>query len=267
MPPEIAVALNMNEINFQGQHDPPFAVSLTAGALARALNEVVDLAAIDRALAAGASQVRRNTAEAEGFAEEWMVAGAERDMLAELVAPATAAANMASSRQEVAVVAAQECSILTDILAGRAEQMDWAERTERIAHRMNRLVTAGVAAVDVATCRQKEAAFAAQECGVLTDLLAERADQMDRVRRAELTAHTMSRLVAAGIACRKEAERAGAEAVHMAAEAAALEGALAAHIKATSWVLQTVQKAEEVRETFDAAMKSAGACPLCGRVT
>ena len=46
-PKEVADILNLADINFQGQHDAPFMLSLTPGKLAEAINDIVDLAAID----------------------------------------------------------------------------------------------------------------------------------------------------------------------------------------------------------------------------
>lgn len=49
-PEEIRQALRLSEINFQGQHDPPFLLGLTPGQVARELNKIVDLEAIDTIL-------------------------------------------------------------------------------------------------------------------------------------------------------------------------------------------------------------------------
>ena len=49
-PEDVADVLNVNVINFQQQHDPPFLFSSTPGQVATALNQVVDLTIIDSTL-------------------------------------------------------------------------------------------------------------------------------------------------------------------------------------------------------------------------
>ena len=50
VPKEITDICNMQEINFQGQHDSPFMLAETAGECGRMLNKCVDLTAIDTVL-------------------------------------------------------------------------------------------------------------------------------------------------------------------------------------------------------------------------
>jgi exonuclease SbcC len=69
VPPDIAEALALNEINFQGQHDAPFWFAETAGEVSRRLNAVIDLSIIDRALSHIASEVRVSS-ERKGICEE-----------------------------------------------------------------------------------------------------------------------------------------------------------------------------------------------------
>lgn len=58
VPDEIAAALNVGPINFQGQHDSVFWFSETAGEVSRRLNSVVDLGIIDTTFANIQSKVR-----------------------------------------------------------------------------------------------------------------------------------------------------------------------------------------------------------------
>ncbi len=51
VPPEIQKALGLSDINFQGQHDPPFWFCETAGEVSRQLNQIVNLKVIDTTLA------------------------------------------------------------------------------------------------------------------------------------------------------------------------------------------------------------------------
>lgn len=59
VPSDIVKLLNVNEINFQGQHDSPFWFNETAGEVSRRLNAVVDLSVIDTTLSNVASAVRQ----------------------------------------------------------------------------------------------------------------------------------------------------------------------------------------------------------------
>jgi len=58
VPDTISKVLNLNEINFQNQHDPPFWFSLSAGEVSRQLNAIVDLGIIDSSLSAISKRVR-----------------------------------------------------------------------------------------------------------------------------------------------------------------------------------------------------------------
>lgn len=69
VPSDIGSLLNLNEINFQGQHDSPFWFNETAGEVSRRLNAVVDLTVIDTTLANIASEVRQ-AQERKAFTEE-----------------------------------------------------------------------------------------------------------------------------------------------------------------------------------------------------
>lgn len=63
-PPEpVTEFLNMGEVNFQKQHDPPYWFCLSAGEVGAALNSVVDLGAIDVVMGKLASSVRAKKSE------------------------------------------------------------------------------------------------------------------------------------------------------------------------------------------------------------
>jgi hypothetical protein len=51
VPSDVAAFLNVSEINFQDQHDPPFWFGKTGGEVSRELNRIVDLQSIDSTLA------------------------------------------------------------------------------------------------------------------------------------------------------------------------------------------------------------------------
>lgn len=59
VPEPIAKIIQLNEINFQGQHDSPFWFNESAGEVSRQLNRVIDLSIIDTSLASIATTVRQ----------------------------------------------------------------------------------------------------------------------------------------------------------------------------------------------------------------
>jgi exonuclease SbcC len=69
LPEPVTTLLNMNEINFMRQMDPPFLFSKTAGEVAQYLNRLINLDVIDTSLSNIKSFVFRNTASA-GVAEQ-----------------------------------------------------------------------------------------------------------------------------------------------------------------------------------------------------
>lgn len=59
VPDEVEKVLNVSEINFQRQLDPPFWFTLSPGDVSKNLNQIVNLGAIDDALSRAASETRR----------------------------------------------------------------------------------------------------------------------------------------------------------------------------------------------------------------
>ena len=82
IPDPIQQILNVSEINFQGQHDPPFWLSLSPGEVSRQLNAIVDLGIIDKALAGIKSKVRSATETVKVCNERLKQAETKRDDLA-----------------------------------------------------------------------------------------------------------------------------------------------------------------------------------------
>ncbi len=60
VPADVATVLQLNPINFQGQHDAPFWFCETAGEVSRRLNAVIDLSIIDKAIGAIGTEVRQS---------------------------------------------------------------------------------------------------------------------------------------------------------------------------------------------------------------
>jgi DNA repair protein SbcC/Rad50 len=63
VPEQVRQLLNLTPDNFQGQHEPPFWFSLTAGEVAKRLNSIVDLEVIDRSAAWLSSKLKAARAE------------------------------------------------------------------------------------------------------------------------------------------------------------------------------------------------------------
>ena len=63
VPKDIADLLNLEDINFQNQHDGPFWLQDTAGAVSRQLNKIVNLDVIDKTLSCLASALSKARAE------------------------------------------------------------------------------------------------------------------------------------------------------------------------------------------------------------
>lgn len=82
VPPDVSELLNLDSINFQGQHDAPFWFSETAGEVSRQLNDIVDLGIIDRTLAALDSKLRDARAGSRMLVEQVAEAKSRRSGLA-----------------------------------------------------------------------------------------------------------------------------------------------------------------------------------------
>ncbi len=65
VPTNIANALNVSPLNFQGQHDAPFWFTETAGEVSRRLNQIVDLSQIDSTLSNIDGITRKTRTEVE----------------------------------------------------------------------------------------------------------------------------------------------------------------------------------------------------------
>lgn len=81
VPDEIATLLNLTDANFQGQHDPLYWFSSTAGDVSRQLNAVVNLAVIDRTLAEATRQVYKCKTVLENAEENLRRSIAEKNEL------------------------------------------------------------------------------------------------------------------------------------------------------------------------------------------
>lgn len=69
IPESVADLLNVDDINFSGQHDPPFWFMLSPGEVSRELNQIINLGLIDSTLSNLATELRKSRAEI-GVSEE-----------------------------------------------------------------------------------------------------------------------------------------------------------------------------------------------------
>lgn len=81
VPESIAKLLNLDELNFQRQFDPPFWLSLSPGEVSRELNEIINLGLIDKTLGEIASRLRKAKSTTEVTKDRLETARKERSEL------------------------------------------------------------------------------------------------------------------------------------------------------------------------------------------
>lgn len=81
VPDEISDLLNVTLENFQSQHEPHFWFSLTSGQVAKELNKIVDLEAIDTSLANAAAHTKKSKTNVELIEERLQKASQQRKEL------------------------------------------------------------------------------------------------------------------------------------------------------------------------------------------
>lgn len=82
VPQEITELLNLDEVNFQLQHDAPFWFSLSPGEVSKELNRIVNLNLIDSTLGNIASELRKSKLLVNVCRERLQEAREQRDVLA-----------------------------------------------------------------------------------------------------------------------------------------------------------------------------------------
>lgn len=70
VPEEVSAAINLSEVNFQDQHDPPFWFSQTAGQVSRELNAIVNLDIVDETMKNLAGELRKSKVKLEMSKED-----------------------------------------------------------------------------------------------------------------------------------------------------------------------------------------------------
>lgn len=132
VPRDIAQLLQLNEINFQLQHDAPFWFSETAGEVSRKLNAVIDLTIIDLALSNIGAAVRQCTERKATTEERLQEARTELGRL-DSQKVRVAEFNELKRKEQDAKEAAGNCSRLEELLerihSNQAAQLRtrWAE--------------------------------------------------------------------------------------------------------------------------------------------
>lgn len=82
VPSEIVTLLNLDEVNFQGQHDSPWWFMRTPGEVSRELNQIINLGLIDSTLANVAAELRKVRAWIGVSKERLAVIEKEKEILA-----------------------------------------------------------------------------------------------------------------------------------------------------------------------------------------
>jgi len=236
VPEEIAGILNIAEESFQGQHDPLFWFSLTAGEVARRLNAIVDLEAIDRSATYLAGQLRKANARLSVVEER-----------------REAAENAASDLAHAPLMARQWKGVLAwadrrDAAQGRAGALSGllAKATESHA-RYNVLSEAAATAsrlLEKASSARDKRRQAIELSGTLDDV-------RDADRKASRPVPSMDRLTAAY----NKVEQIGAKAKDLR--------------NLIQLIASAERKEKDAEEELDEARieleeKTDGRCPLCG---
>lgn len=123
VPAPVAALLNVTEQNFQRQHDGPFWLGLSPGALARELNAIVDLDVIDRANAAAARGLREAAAAQAAAHIELQAATEEVEKWAWATQAAADYARLGEMEKAVQVAKKKRDSLLKATEAARAAEV------------------------------------------------------------------------------------------------------------------------------------------------
>jgi len=240
VPDSIAAVLNLHSASFQGQLDPPFWLSETAGEVARRLNEVVNLQEIDDVLGRAAADLRQTRAEA----------GVAETRLAEAVRRRDASAWAADAKAEV--------DALADQAAAWEKQRDAAGRLAIDVMRLHAAVDeqteadaawrAGEAVVDLGAAVVQTAASAS----TLRQLL-------DEAARAEAAVEAWDAVGPGWAALSRLRSEADAS--------AAARGELSAMLEQLEQEERACRELDDRLAELEAELAAAtqGLCPLCGQ--
>lgn len=142
VPQQIASLLQLGEVNFQLQHDPPFWFCKTAGEVAKELNEIVDLGVIDEVMAKIASLIRKGRVEVDLNRERLENSEAESKRLS-FVPTLVAEFEGLEGKQKKAVEKRTRVGQISDIVARAIEYQTIQRNALRAASRGSTVVSKG----------------------------------------------------------------------------------------------------------------------------
>lgn len=133
VPPDIADALNLSDVNFQGQLDAPWWFMRSPGEVSRELNAIINLGLIDSTLANIAAEARKAKVTLGIVRERLDAAEAQRDALAWTVQASSelAAAEAKSAEQAETALACARLRSGVLRLGGAYEALDNAVATAK----------------------------------------------------------------------------------------------------------------------------------------
>lgn len=178
VPPAVRGLLNVGELNFQTQHDAPYWLGLSPGQVSRELNALVNLDAMDAALAHANARLRRAEAAADVAADRLAAARSRRDALAWV------------PELDAALVKLEQENYAVSLKRNRIACIATALQNWQTAQEAERNATTAALGVARAVAAGDQAAGLRQRVLALQDTLAqleERAEQ-EHVAAAELAA-------------------------------------------------------------------------------
>lgn len=131
IPPEVAAVLNVGDVNFQLQHDPPFWFSDTAGEVSRKLNEIINLGSIDSTLGFINSAIRQNNETVRVCGGRYAAAEADRAALAS-VTDADAELKRLEEQEREIKQTHQNAAGLASLLKGVSEHVQTIEHASKL---------------------------------------------------------------------------------------------------------------------------------------
>jgi DNA repair ATPase RecN len=167
-PAAIAELLQVEEVNFQGQHDAAFWLSDTSGQVSKYLNEVVNLSEIDSLMATAAEEVKSCKADVATCEARIAEHRTKRDELEWIVTFDEELSQLEGKEKEIADLEEQ--------IADLSRHLDALERMDNRIAALDGVVEAGDRVIDTATRGIQVAA----NLHSLEEIL-ERIDRADRI--------------------------------------------------------------------------------------
>lgn len=144
-PAPVQQLLNLGPENFQGQHDAPFWLTLTAGEVAKQLNAIVDLAVVDELVGTLSGRVRQARAVQEVTAQRLEAAKQEVARLVDVPRLQQALRRLQGLQQVAFTQAGRAAALRRGVETGRLYAIS-ATQLRRVVRAGQRVLTAGVRA-------------------------------------------------------------------------------------------------------------------------